>query len=112
MKRSYQVYKMSQVKIVAQLLMLLSLFHAKMLRVRNTYDPGSCSKSNHGELILVKDRENRDTILVCTEDKGIYSWKTTDNYKPPGGVFQPWLRLPRYFKQKHRSQRWILLGRF
>ena len=53
-----------------------------MLTVRNTYDPGSCSTSNHGELILVKDRENKDTILVCTEDNGVYNWKTTDSELP------------------------------
>ena len=50
-----------------------------MLTVRKTHDPGSFSKSNHGELILVKDRENRDTVLVCTEDNEVYSWKTTDS---------------------------------
>ena len=50
-----------------------------MLTVRKTHDPGSCSKSNHGELILVKDRESRDTVLVCTEDNEVYSWKTTDS---------------------------------
>ena len=50
-----------------------------MLTIRNTHDPGTCSKSNHGDLILVKDRENKDTILVCTEDNGLYGWKTTDS---------------------------------
>lgn len=27
---------------------------------------------------MVKDRENKDTILVCTEDEGVYTWKTTE----------------------------------
>ncbi|CAB4043773.1 Hypothetical predicted protein, partial [Paramuricea clavata] len=60
-----------------------------MVTVRNTHDPGKCSKSSHGELILVKDRENRDTVLICTEDNGVYSWKTTDNSKPSGEYFDP-----------------------
>jgi hypothetical protein len=50
----------------------------QLLRVREYYDPGSCAKVNHGEIILVKDRENKDTILVCTEEEGTYSWKTTE----------------------------------
>ena len=50
-----------------------------MVNVRQNYDPGSCSKSNHGDLILVKDRENRDTLLICTENNGVYNWKTTDS---------------------------------
>ena len=48
-----------------------------MVTVRDNYDPGSCSKSNHGDLILVKDRENRDTMLICTEGNGVYKWQTT-----------------------------------
>ena len=50
----------------------------QLLKVRDNYDPGNCGKSNHGELIVVKDRENKDTILVCTEDKAVYTWKTTE----------------------------------
>ena len=57
---------------------MFTLF-CQMVTVRNTHDPGKCSKSNHGELILVKDRENRDTVLICTEDNDVYSWKTTDS---------------------------------
>jgi hypothetical protein len=26
----------------------------------------------------VKDRENKDAVVICTEDEGIYSWKTTE----------------------------------
>ncbi|XP_028403464.1 uncharacterized protein LOC114526145 [Dendronephthya gigantea] len=73
----------------AALVFMLSLFNAKMLTVRKNHDPGSCSESNHGELKLVKDRENRDTILVCTEFDEVFSWKTTDNSKPPGEYFNP-----------------------
>ena len=52
---------------------------SKMVTVRDNYDPGSCSKSNHGDLILVKDRENKDTMLICTEGNGVYKWQTTDS---------------------------------
>ncbi len=52
-----------------------------MVNVRESYDPGSCSRSNHGDLTLVKDRENRDILLVCTESNGAYNWKTTDMSK-------------------------------
>lgn len=50
----------------------------QLLTVRDNYDPGSCGESNHGELIVVKDRQNKDTILVCTEDQAVYTWKTTE----------------------------------
>ena len=49
------------------------------LKVRKSHNPGNCSEPNHGEIILVKDRENKDTILVCTEDNGNYAWKKTDS---------------------------------
>lgn len=57
----------------------MCVFFEQKLTVRQSHDPGNCSQSNHGEIILVKDRENKDTILVCTEDNGNYAWKTTDS---------------------------------
>ncbi|XP_028405398.1 uncharacterized protein LOC114527885 isoform X2 [Dendronephthya gigantea] len=77
---------------VVIVLLFLPVIESKMrkvLKVRNYHDPGTCAKSNHGELILVKDRENKDTIVVCTEDAGIYSWKTTEGSRPPGEYFNP-----------------------
>ena len=57
----------------------MSIFLKQKLTVRESHDPGTCSQSNHGEIILVKDRESQDTILVCTEHKGNFAWKTTDS---------------------------------
>ena len=56
---------------------MASLF-SKVLKVRNYHDPGTCAKTNHGALILVKDRENKDAIVICTEEEGVYRWKTTE----------------------------------
>ena len=39
---------------------------------------GICNETNHGNLIMVKDRENNDKLLVCAEEKSVYLWKTTD----------------------------------
>ena len=73
------------------------LFQQK-LTVRKSHDPGNCSESNHGEMILVKDRENKDTILVCTEDNGNYAWKTTDSkFHICFHVFGLWQQLIRVF---------------
>ena len=42
------------------------------------YDPGSCSKTEGGSLKLIKNRLNNDKLLICTEERGVYAWKTTD----------------------------------
>ena len=57
----------------------VSILLQQNLTVRKSHNPGNCSEAHHGEIILVKDRENKDTILVCTEDNGNYAWKTTDS---------------------------------
>ena len=57
----------------------MSILLQQNLTIRKSHNPGNCSEPNHGEIILVKDRENKDTILVCTEDNGNYAWKTTDS---------------------------------
>ena len=42
------------------------------------YNPGECNKENHGKLIIVKDRQDNDKLLVCAEENKVYLWKTTD----------------------------------
>ncbi|XP_028405295.1 uncharacterized protein LOC114527801 [Dendronephthya gigantea] len=80
---------MLPLKFYITALVLLPAIPLKSLTVRDSYNPGTCAKANRGELVLVKDRENKDTILVCTEDEGVYTWKTTDGSKPPGEYFNP-----------------------
>ncbi|XP_028405278.1 uncharacterized protein LOC114527785 [Dendronephthya gigantea] len=74
---------------ITSALLLLPSIHLESLTVRDSYDPGTCARSNRGELVLVKDREDKDAIVMCTEDKGIYSWKTTEGSKPLGEYFNP-----------------------
>ena len=42
------------------------------------YDPGKCDQDSHGKLIMIKDRQNKDKLLVCAEENQGYIWKTTD----------------------------------
>lgn len=37
-----------------------------------------CDKSIHGEEMLVKDRENKEKLIICSDDDGVYLWKATD----------------------------------
>ncbi|XP_028399998.1 uncharacterized protein LOC114523319 [Dendronephthya gigantea] len=53
------------------------------------YDPGSCSKSESGSLKLIKNRLNFDKLLICTEQNGVFGWKTTDGSNPFGEYFNP-----------------------
>ncbi|XP_028403369.1 uncharacterized protein LOC114526068 isoform X2 [Dendronephthya gigantea] len=72
-----------------QVLISILVIAGKNLPVRRTLETGSCSKSNHGEMILVKDRKNKDAIIVCTENNEVFSWRKTDNSKPLGEHFDP-----------------------
>ena len=40
------------------------------------YDPGLCNQTNRGKLKLVKNREDEDRLLVCSQEKGVFKWKT------------------------------------
>ena len=42
------------------------------------HNPGKCNKKNHGQLIIVKDRQDNEKLLVCAEEKSVYLWKPTD----------------------------------
>lgn len=44
----------------------------------NDYDPGSCNQTRHGHEVLVKNRAEQETVLVCTKDKNVYKWMSTD----------------------------------
>lgn len=62
-----------------RLLILISMScWKKSVKVLDGNDPGSCDKSNHADEVLVRDRENKEKILICTEENGIYLWRTTD----------------------------------
>ena len=53
--------------------------------VETGYDPGPCSNTNHGKLKLAKNRENKDRLLVCSEEEGVFKWIRTDGkYIKPG----------------------------
>ena len=47
----------------------------------NGSDPGECKQTNHGKQVMVQDRENRELIIFCTKDSGLYKWTTI------GGLF-------------------------
>ncbi len=44
----------------------------------NSYDPGSCNTTTHGQEVLVKDRSDEEIILICAKSKGVYKWKPLD----------------------------------
>jgi hypothetical protein len=44
----------------------------------NSYDPGTCNSTSHGQEVLVKDRSDEEIIVICVKDKGFYQWKTLD----------------------------------
>ena len=46
--------------------------------VETGYDPGPCSNTNHGKLKLAKNRENKDRLLICSEEEGVFKWIRTD----------------------------------
>lgn len=50
----------------------------KKIKIHRGDNPGLCSKKNSGEIILVRDRENKHKLLICTNDNGIYGWRTLD----------------------------------
>ena len=44
----------------------------------NSYDPGSCNNTIHGQEVLVSDKSDEDVILICVRNKGVYQWKPLD----------------------------------
>ena len=54
---------------------------AQAVEIKNGYDPGLCANSSHGKLKIVKNREDKDTLLVCFQEQGVYKWKMTDGEK-------------------------------
>ena len=41
-------------------------------------DPGSCDKKNEGGVLLVRDRQQKQKLLLCTKDKGVFRWTMVD----------------------------------
>ena len=54
---------------------LLILQKIKVLKGNN---PGVCSKKNSGEVMLVRDRQDKHKLLICTNDNGVFGWRTLD----------------------------------
>lgn len=52
-----------------------------ILKLHGHNPAGICNKTNHGKLKLVKNREDEDSLLICSQIKGVFKWKTTDNKK-------------------------------
>ncbi len=48
------------------------------MHVEKGYDPGNCSKTNHGELKLVQDRQDNDKLFICLRDNNRYIWQRAD----------------------------------
>ncbi|XP_028404228.1 uncharacterized protein LOC114526893 [Dendronephthya gigantea] len=59
----------------------------RRIPVSSGYDPGPCNDTSHGSLVLVKDRDDDEVILVCTKNKDGYRWKSTDGLKSTVGEF-------------------------
>ncbi|XP_028416631.1 uncharacterized protein LOC114540704 [Dendronephthya gigantea] len=53
------------------------------------YDPGLCNKTNHGKLKLVKNREDEDSLFICSQVKGVFKWKSTDGSMTLGEFINP-----------------------
>jgi hypothetical protein len=51
------------------------------VEISSGYDPGLCANSTRGKLKMVKNREDKDTLLVCFQENGVYMWKMTDGRK-------------------------------
>ena len=49
-----------------------------LLIALNSYDPGSCNNTIHGQEVLVTDKSDEDVILICVRNKGVYQWKPLD----------------------------------
>lgn len=47
-----------------------------LITVINDIDPGQCDQSNHASQVLILDRENKEKILICTKNNGVYQWET------------------------------------
>ena len=48
------------------------------VEVGNGYDPGLCANSTRGKQKIVKNREDKDTLLICLQENEVYNWKRTD----------------------------------
>ena len=57
------------------------------VEISSGYDPGLCASSNRGKLKTVKNREDKDTLLICSEENGVYKWKVTDGSTTLGELF-------------------------
>ena len=61
--------------------------NCKGLIIINDSDPGQCDKSNHGDQVLVLDRNNMEQVLTCSIDNGVYKWTTAGGlYDKHAGV--------------------------
>ena len=63
--------------------------NCKGLIVINDSDPGQCDKTNHGDQVLVLDRNNMEQVLTCSIDNGVYQWTTAGGNRPIGERFSP-----------------------
>ncbi|CAB3999073.1 ---NA--- [Paramuricea clavata] len=43
--------------------------------VQSNHDLGPCDEENYGRRELIKDSDGNETLLICSHDNGVYSWK-------------------------------------
>ena len=60
------------------LLIKKELNYFQRIPALNSYDPGSCNSTIHGQEVLVTDKSDEDVILICVRNKGVYQWKPLD----------------------------------
>lgn len=72
--------KQSGASVVAMKNMSLNTFFSKsdVMHVEDTYDPGSCSQANRGQLKLIKDRQDNDKLFLCSKYNKQYIWTSSD----------------------------------
>ncbi|XP_046839722.1 uncharacterized protein LOC124433904 isoform X2 [Xenia sp. Carnegie-2017] len=74
---------------VALILGVLGKLQSSKIKVIKGYNPGPCLKNKSGEITLVRDRQNKPKLLICSKVNGIFGWRTVDGSSSPGEFFNP-----------------------
>ncbi|XP_046839735.1 uncharacterized protein LOC124433918 isoform X2 [Xenia sp. Carnegie-2017] len=75
--------------LLAILLGISGKSQSTKIKVVKGNDPGPCSKKSSGKMTLVRDRQNKPKLLMCSKVNGIFGWRTIDGSSSPGEFFDP-----------------------
>ncbi|XP_046839770.1 uncharacterized protein LOC124433941 isoform X2 [Xenia sp. Carnegie-2017] len=75
--------------LVTFLLETLSKPQYMKIKIVKGNDPGPCLDNSSGEMTLVRDRQNKPKLLICSNVSGIFGWRTFDGSGSPGEFFDP-----------------------